>query len=311
MHRNPYELPLISVTMALMACGLLAFTLHTFMSMIGSHPRLDAPPERVIQGKFPQIPKSLTVGTYRLKVKTRVVEQTLLGAISSTKEGVGSSFAIDLTAYGLKEKKYIITAAHCVIIAGTTPAESIEVEIRTPLAKRWIKCKPAVIDKDRDAALLVVEEELPVSFEIDTEAVVGAAVVVGGCPAGTTPSATLGFLTSKDPELGGNLKCQVWQVSVPFFYGNSGGPVIDAESSKVIGILVAGLGDGHGGLIPGVAICVPSVELKRLVSYYMELRALALQPVPVPAPIAPVIPAPAPNPPAPQPKAEIVPIPEK
>lgn len=291
--------------MALMACGLLGFTLHTFMSMVENNP--GPIPERIIQGKFPRIPKNLTAGTYRLRVKTHVMKQAVLGTISSTEEGVGSSFAVDLSSYGLPEKKYVITAAHCVVIAGSNPADEIKLEVRTSMTKRWVKCKVLIVDKDRDAALLMTEEELPVAFEMDTEAMVGSPVVVGGCPAGTTPSATMGFLTSKDPELGGHVKCTVWQVSVPFFYGNSGGPVIDAESNKVIGILVAGLSDSRGGLIPGVAICIPSIELKHVVSAYIEMKSVpptqqkayeppTAQPLPPPTKV-------------PEPKAEVIPEP--
>jgi S1-C subfamily serine protease len=205
-------------------------------------------------------------GTYRVRCKA---SKTSYGIVHSTKESAGSAFGVSLAKWGIHEKKYLITAAH-VVLQDEKPAEIIEIQIRTDSVKKWVSCKPLIIDKDRDVALLEAFEEIPVAFEMGDEIEIGSSVILSGCPVGITPSANIGFLVSKDPEIRASAKGRIWQVDAPFFSGYSGGPVFSTETGKVVAIGVAGIGT-QSGAIQNVAFCVPHDEIKKVLDAHLKL----------------------------------------
>jgi S1-C subfamily serine protease len=220
-------------------------------------------------GLFPIIPKILTTATYRVKIQSL---QTNYGIVRGTTEGSGSSFGIDLSDYGLIDKRFLITAAHVVLQQnGMKPVDGVEIQIRTETVKKWIKCKILVIDKDRDVAVLEASEDLPAVLKLGQDIEVGSPIFVSGCPAGTTPTTVAGWLTSKDPEfLLAPIKCKLWQASAPFWMGNSGGPVSDAVTNKVVGMLIAGISTKEG-MIPHLAIVIPLEEIKTVLDQHFKI----------------------------------------
>lgn len=296
----------VALTMILMM-GIIA-TLATIVYLQGQLPHSPVVIKtQVLEGKthYPKIPVKITDGTYRIRMKNLC---TSFGVLQGTQEATGSSFGVDLSEYGMPERRYLVTAAHCVIM-NNKPVDQIDAEVHIGKIKAWIRCKCLVIDKDRDLAVLEAASDLPFAFKIAEDAQIGDSVFIAGCPAGTNSSATLGFLTGKDPEInrGPGVRCQLWQVSASFFFGNSGGPVFDTDSEKVIAVLVAGIEQGPSQLVPGVAIVVPCFELRALLDSKFKLdegsEAFVTprpEPLAPPKELAPIAPAP---------KAEIVPIP--
>jgi len=242
---------------------------------------------------YPMIPKFITTGTYRVRGST--ISRTF-GVVQGTQDWSGTAFGLDMSEYGLPEKRYLITAAHVALGPAGKPPDNIEIQIRTDTIKEWVKCKILVADKDRDIAVLQAEKDLPIVFKLAEDAEVGAPVIVSGCPVGTTPSAAMGFLTSKDPEIRDKgIKCEIWQASAPFYSGNSGGPVIDAESQKIVGVLIAGLKLAEGGMVPNLAICVPCIEVRKLLDASFKLAEAQLpyderQPIAEIVPLPPLVP---------------------
>lgn len=250
------------------------------------------------QHLYPKIPVNLTVGTYRLHCKYSV---KTLGVVQATSDSCGSGWGINLTEYGMPEHRYLITAAH-VVLAGPDekfPVDSVEVQIRTDKIKKWVKCKPLVVDRDADTAVLEAEEDLPIIFNLADDEEIGAPVIIGGCPVGTTPSTQIGWLTSKDPEIPTKLRYPIWQAFAQFYKGNSGGPMIDADSQKVVGMLVAGLRlhEGEDQMVPGLAICIPCFVIRAVLDKNFRMPE---EPAPLDERLK--------TPPATEPKAEIVPL---
>jgi len=249
--------------------------------------------------RYPKIPQFMTTGTYRLRTATKVTSSSILGDIHRTQDAVGSSWGIDLSEYGLPEKRYLMTAAHCIMAhdpkSSGRIADTIEIQIRMERPdekgkmlpfKKWIKCKALIVDVDVDQALLMAEEEIPVIFKLGDRCDVGSPVIAVGCPIGTTPAAKMGTLVSVDPEVCTPVKCQIWQADVPFYFGNSGGPLFDAESEVVIGSLVAGLGAKEGQLVPNLALVIPCIEIRKMLDYNLRIP----EPEEAKAEIVPLVP---------------------
>lgn len=287
-RRNNNELPLVAISMLSMALTILGLSIIVFVKNQREREPIVYNQTRIVQPdhRYPKIPLYLTTGCYRLRTATKV----LLGAVQQTKESSGSSWGIDLSEYGLPDKRYLMTAAHCILHdedgigpRNSRPVDMIEIQIRMERQdekgrlysyKKWVKCKVLIIDTDVDQALLETEEEVPVVFPLGKTAEVGSTVIGVGCPIGTTPAAKMGTLVSLDPEIDSQVKCQIWQADISFFFGNSGGPLLDAETEKVIGSLVAGLGKNQQ-LIPNLAIVIPCVEIRKMLDYNLRLPEMS------------------------------------
>lgn len=230
---------------------------------------------------YQKIPISMTMGTYLIRCQWNVAS---FGVIQATQEASGSGWGVNLSEYGMPERRYLVTAAHVILRdlrAGVPPrpVDSVEIQIRTDKFKKWVKCKILVARPDIDTAILEAEEDLPVTFNLASDGTVGSSIIISGCPGGTAPSSQIGTLTSKDPGLDMGLKCPTWQAFATFYHGNSGGPIIDAESQKVIGMLVAGWRTriDSDTMIPGVALCIPCYVIRGLLDQTFQLAG---EPVP-------------------------------
>lgn len=133
---------------------------------------------------------------------------------------------------------------------------SIEVEMYGKYGQAWTEGKLAKADFELDLAIVEVEAEGPGRAVLDFTGSqeIGDPVFIIGGPAGLRASyATYGYLASKgnDDRIA---EYPWWGSSNGSYPGNSGGPVFDAESGKLIGILVAG---PRGA--PNVSFFVPLV----------------------------------------------------
>lgn len=168
--------------------------------------------------------------------------------------GHGSAFGVDLSAYGIKDRRHLLTAGHLVFENGRMVAGTILIEVPGRGDKTWVRCTVAALDKEHDLCLLQSEVDLPVISELaaaEDKLSVGSPVVVVGCPLGTSPRVSPGAVTSVSSH------DYLWRATAAFNHGNSGGPVFDAETNTVIGVAVAGVYGPNGDMDPMVALFAP------------------------------------------------------
>ena len=145
----------------------------------------------------------------------------------------------------------MITAAHVIYSRGEI-CKNIEVEVRGEHASRvWVDAKVLSSDKTLDIAVLRLDVKVRKWAELDLASGVGPgdAVWVVGCPSALAPVATLGWVAAYQDSSG--MLSPYWLSGNCIYFGNSGGPVFDANSGKVVGTLLAGTG------APNVSLWVP------------------------------------------------------
>ena len=108
-----------------------------------------------------------------------------------------------------------------------------------------IQATVLLVSNDADLGSLVVEmpKELKnrKGFKLaDAEPVWGAPIVIVGCPGSLNLFPTSGYYVGLSQVLGYDGAQTIRLVSCQAYFGNSGGPVIDPMSDKVVGVLVAG-----------------------------------------------------------------------
>lgn len=134
-----------------------------------------------------------------------------------TKSSVGSGFAIS--------QNTIITNAHVV-----EDADDVTIKLYN---HKNIYGKVVKKDKDRDLALIEVEENLtPLNFNYDENLAIGTEVYAIGAPKDIPYTMTKGIISAKDREIG---SCKYIQIDASINAGNSGGPLVN-ENGEVIGI---------------------------------------------------------------------------
>jgi S1-C subfamily serine protease len=167
--------------------------------------------------------------------------------------GHGSAFGIDLTNYGIDSHRYMLSAAHLVLDDGRLTSGDLRVEIGKSKSS-WAKCRVVAVDKVHDLCLLECDRDLgDVSSLSDGEQKVGCKVLIAGSPKGVPICLSPGTLVSKEP----NVQRQVWQAEAKFNHGNSGGPVFDAETGKIIGVAVAGIRRSGDDMDENIALFTP------------------------------------------------------
>src|SRR5690625_3032613 len=138
----------------------------------------------------------------------------------------------------------IITNAHVI-------KEADVIYVRTAQAQIY---PAAVVDMSADTDIAVIRvpqlaEQSYLSIEKDSSAEVGDEVIALGSPHGFQNTVTLGIISGSERNFsvdGFNYE-NVYQISAQITHGNSGGPLIDRQSGKVIGINSVGTEDGTIG----------------------------------------------------------------
>jgi S1-C subfamily serine protease len=215
----------------------------------------------VEQTAQPQVPES---SVYRLRLRTADGEYMVTG--------FGTAFGIDLNSYGIGDSKYLLSAAHLVLAkTGSGLAKGdLEIELPNGAQKVWTRCEVVSADKKRDLCLLKCTSALPGLCKLQNKGIhVGEKVMIVGCPEGVQPRVSMGRLTDKTPNVGGEL----WEAAAKFYHGNSGGPVFDPKAGTVLGVAVAGVSNGHGDMDRNVALFSPYYEVGKFLDN--ALKSLA------------------------------------
>jgi S1-C subfamily serine protease len=142
----------------------------------------------------------------------------------------------------------LVTANHiCDIVDQTPPGVKVEFGLKTFAGdsdSMYSKPLPVIKrDKENDLCLLYIEDPMLVPLLVGRAEDVkpGDQVFAFGMPLGLPNVLTEGFVTlvSKSFETEVKDKMQKWMtLSLPVFFGNSGGPIVNARG-EVIGVAVA------------------------------------------------------------------------
>ena len=162
-------------------------------------------------------------------------------------------------------KTRIITNAHVVgsLIGSAEEFQAVHTDEDIARAMYWIifagkKYKARFVGRDADADIAILEtvEEIPgvVPVELGNSDTVnvGHSVLVFGSPHEFVGSVTDGMISGKRRRHGMVAYEDYLQTSAPVNPGNSGGPLVSAETGEVIGIVNSKIGsaDGMGFAIP-------------------------------------------------------------
>lgn len=149
--------------------------------------------------------------------------------------GNGTAFAVDLSAFKLPGKNYLLTAAHVILDDDKKPHKILTVETKsTENASVWVRCELVAMDLNLDVCILKCAEDLPDMLPLaagDIE--VEAKVTMHGSKRGEVIKAKDGKVKDKFH------RGSAWTLaSVDFDHGCSGAPVID-EANQIVGIAVS------------------------------------------------------------------------
>ncbi|GGE32166.1 hypothetical protein GCM10011391_08510 [Pullulanibacillus camelliae] len=154
---------------------------------------------------------------------------------NSDSETIGSGFLYD-------SRGDIITNAHVVSGAKT-------VTVKTSDAKTY-EGKVIGIGQTTDVAVVRVDKMTdipPLELEAKGNVQVGDDIIALGSPLGLQNTVTPGIIsgTNRDFTIDPFKYHHVYQISAPITHGNSGGPLIDEKTGKVIAINSAGMEEGN------------------------------------------------------------------
>lgn len=180
----------------------------------------------------------------------------------STEEGFGSGFLFD-------EKGSVVTSAS--VVAGFT-----EVWL-TDYMGHITTGRVIGISEEHDLALLEVFEYIgkpPLVMDKEISEI-GTKVIAFGSPLGLDNSASIGYLTGMDRDFEAGYHYEdIYQFDAQTSPGNSGGPLLDANTGKVIGINTAFLTEDES-----IGFSIPShsmnAQLEQWVSSPMSREEVA------------------------------------
>ncbi|WP_404452426.1 S1C family serine protease [Virgibacillus necropolis] len=172
-------------------------------------------------------------------------------------EGKNEGTTITGSGFLYNEKGDIITNAHVVKNADI-------IHVRTSNGRVY----PAAIvgiSEETDIAVIRVPQlanQSPISIEKEIKADIGDEVIALGSPHGFQNTVTLGIIsgTERNFSVDGYDYNNVYQISAQITHGNSGGPLIDRATGKVIGINSVGTKDGTIGFSIPLANVIEQIE---------------------------------------------------
>ncbi|WLD93242.1 S1C family serine protease [Alkalihalobacillus sp. AL-G] len=231
--QRPAILSLV-VTVLFLAAGAGGFyALHDYFN--GYHVEATSSLGKVVETTNqpkPDEPKELKTIIYESQKSVVQLEVT-----TSTGESVGSGFLYN-------DKGDIVTNAHVVkgateIIAKTADAQQYEGYL-------------IGMGETTDVAVVRFPElagKMPLPLENKTPAEVGDEVIALGSPIGLQNTVTTGIISGVNRQftIDNYTYLDVYQISAPIAKGNSGGPLIDQTTGKVLAINSAGTEEGSIG----------------------------------------------------------------
>jgi S1-C subfamily serine protease len=177
--------------------------------------------------------------------------------------GHGSAFGIDLSRYGIESHRYMLSAAHLVLDKDTGQITRGDLCAEVGKAHSWAKCRVVALDKTHDLCLLECDRDLETLSKLGgDDQKLGARLLFAGSPLGVPICLSSGRLVSKEPKV----EREVWEAEAKFDHGNSGGPVFDADTGKLVGVAVAGLRTQSGDMKENIAFFTPLKLVKSFLS---------------------------------------------
>jgi S1-C subfamily serine protease len=164
-------------------------------------------------------------------------------------EGHGTAFAVDLTAWSLLGRHYLLTAAHNTYDDQAKERENLQLELTS---NKWVKFDVVWVDRDMDIAVIRCAKELPRVVPLATDdAQPKERVTMLGSPQGIPIKAYQGVVLKRFAD---SFKTKVL---IQFDHGDSGGPLFN-QDSQIVGMAVSGflkkdeyeLDPKYGGFIP-------------------------------------------------------------
>ncbi|MBN1834258.1 MAG: trypsin-like peptidase domain-containing protein [Spirochaetales bacterium] len=221
---------------------------------------LEIPPE--LEDRTPTAPRveEMVRGTVTIWVNRGI---RLEGGVGYPDRVIGSGFFVD-------PRGYLLTNYH-VVASEVDPKYEGYSRLFVRLSERSEERVPArVVGYDRifDLALVKAEVEPPFVFSSadSPEVTVGSSIIAIGSPAGLENTVTSGIVSATGRrflQMG-----DTFQVDVPINYGNSGGPLLDAEG-RLVGVVFAGIEQ-----FEGINFAIPyDWVLKALPQLYREGEA--------------------------------------
>ncbi|MCZ0703947.1 hypothetical protein J2T56_002180 [Natronobacillus azotifigens] len=112
------------------------------------------------------------------------------------------------------------------------------------------------IGEEQDIAVIRVPQlinQTPMEIEVNDRLPIGAEVLAVGSPLGFQNSVSLGIISgiNRSFEINEFLYDNVYQISANIRQGNSGGPLVDTNTGRVVGVNAAGIDDS------GIAFSIP------------------------------------------------------
>ncbi len=151
--------------------------------------------------------------------------------------GHGTAFGIDLSEYGYHRPRYALTACHVIREHDGSLAPNLKLELKQHGVVRWVPCHVLASDSKMDVALVECESDLPLCATFaEHDALERTPLVMIGSPAGVPLRAVKGYVIT-------HKKIEPSVAYVDYIQeGCSGGPVFDASSQTVVGLVIAGIG---------------------------------------------------------------------
>ncbi|WP_440895158.1 S1C family serine protease [Amphibacillus sp. Q70] len=146
----------------------------------------------------------------------------------------------------------IVTNAHVI-------SDAISIEVTMSNAETY----PAAIvgiGEEEDIAVIRVPQlinQKPIELETTERLLPGSEIIAVGSPLGFHNTVTIGIISGIDRsfDINGYTYDNVYQISANITHGNSGGPLIDRQTGKVIGINSAGIEESDIGF----SIPIPAI----------------------------------------------------
>ncbi|WP_075618628.1 S1C family serine protease [Paenisporosarcina indica] len=190
--------------------------------------------------------------------KTDLIKETLPRVYTvSIDDRMGSAFLFD-------DKGSVVTSAH--LVAGFTDVWL------TDYTGRITTGRVIGISEEYNVALLeVVEYAGKTPLKLDRElSRIGTKVIAFGSPLGWNNTASIGYLTGIDRDFDAGYHYEdIYQFDAQTSPGSSGGPLLDADTGKVIGINTAFLTEDNS-----IGFSIPSKNM------YAQLEQWASSPMP-------------------------------
>jgi LysM repeat protein len=155
----------------------------------------------------------------------------------ATITGHGTAFAVDLAAYGYAGKRYLLSAAHNILDERKQPYGNLKVEMDDGRRTYWSRARALAWDEDLDLCLVEASDDAPRLLTLaDRDPGIGSPVIMAGSPRGVPVKLFEGTLTRRFER--GTIRSSA---RIPFDHGDSGGPMVDPRTGKVVGVAVAGI----------------------------------------------------------------------